>query len=109
MYSVLTASGVLTQRASASIGRADTFNFTHRGQPTEGCSNTLSSSDRTNIRVNQDCSRRRQAEEVIAINPTDPDNLIAGQNDSRIGFNHCGYDFSFDGGKTWGDMVPPFY
>jgi hypothetical protein len=57
----------------------------------------------------QDCSLRRQAEEVIAINPTDPDNLIAGQNDSRIGFNHCGYDFSLDGGKTWGDMVPPFY
>jgi hypothetical protein len=41
----------------------------------------------------QDCSLRRQAEEVIAINPTDPDNLIAGQNDSRIGFNHRGYDF----------------
>ena len=35
--------------------------------------------------------------------------MIAGQNDSRIGFNHCGYAFTFDGGKTWGDMVPPFY
>src|SRR5258705_9327763 len=53
MYSVLAASGVLTQRANLSIGRAD--NFTRRGRPTEGCSNTLSSGDRTNIRVNQDC------------------------------------------------------
>jgi hypothetical protein len=59
--------------------------------------------------VNQDCSLRRQAEEVIAINPTNPDNLIAGQNDSRVGFNHCGYAWSFDGGRTWGDQVPPFY
>jgi len=62
-----------------------------------------------NVRVNQDCSLRRQAEEVLAINPTNPDNLVAGQNDSVIGFNHCGYDFSFDGGKTWGSQVPPFY
>jgi hypothetical protein len=30
-------------------------------------------------------------------------------NDSRVGFNHCGYAWSFDGGKTWGDQVPPFY
>jgi hypothetical protein len=43
------------------------------------------------------------------VNPTNPKNLIAGQNDSRIGFNHCGYDFSFDGGKTWADQIPPFY
>ncbi|MFN0148739.1 MAG: sialidase family protein [Dehalococcoidia bacterium] len=62
-----------------------------------------------NVRVNQDCSLRRQAEEVVAVNPTNPNNLIAGQNDSRIGFNHCGYDWSFDGGKTWGDQVPPFW
>ena len=63
----------------------------------------------TNVRVNQDCSLRRQAEEVIAVNPTNPNNLIAGQNDSRIGFNHCGYAWSFDGGKTWGDQIPPFW
>jgi hypothetical protein len=76
---------------------------------TQGCSNVFASGDRTNTRVNQDCSLRRQAEEALAINPTNPDNLIAGQNDSRIGFNRCGYDFSMDGGKTWGDMLPPFY
>jgi len=78
---------------------------------TIGCQNVFTGGGEggDNTRVNQDCSLRRQAEEVIAINPTDENNLIAGQNDSRIGFNACGYDFSFDGGKTWGDQVPPFY
>ena len=46
---------------------------------------------------------------MITVDPNNPKHLIAGQNDSRIGFNHCGYDWSFDGGKTWGDQVPPFY
>src|SRR5205085_1564573 len=35
-----------------------------------------------------------------------------GQNDSRIGFNHCGYDWSLDRGGTWGDTgtsPPPFW
>jgi hypothetical protein len=76
---------------------------------TQGCRNILEAGGLKNTRVNQDCSLRRQAEEVIAINPTDPLNLIAGQNDSRIGFNHCGYDWSFDGGRTWGDQLPPFW
>jgi len=61
------------------------------------------------VRVNQDCTFRRQAEESIAFNPANHQNLIAGQNDSRIGFNHCGFDYSLDGGKSWGDGIPPFY
>ena len=109
IYTALGASGALAQRANASIaGPAAALNLS-AGPPTQGCSNVFSSGGRTNTRVNQDCSLRRQAEEVLAINPTNPDNLIAGQNDSRIGFNKCGYDFSMDGGKTWGDMLPPFY
>jgi hypothetical protein len=75
---------------------------------TQGCQNTFTGAP-NNIRVNQDCSLRRQAEEVIAVNPNNPQNLVAGQNDSRIGFNHCGYDWSFDGGHTWGDQLPPFW
>jgi hypothetical protein len=71
-----------------------------------GCSNRNANA---NVRVNQDCGYRRQAEEVIAVNPIDPNNLIAGQNDSRIGWNHCGADYSFDGGHTWGDQLPPFW
>jgi hypothetical protein len=62
-----------------------------------------------NVRVNQDCTFRRQAEEIIKVNPANPNNLIAGQNDSRIGWNHCGFDYSLDGGKTWGDGIPPFF
>src|SRR5262249_2905807 len=62
-----------------------------------------------NVRVNQDCTFRRQAEELIKINPLDSKNIIAGQNDSRIGYNKCGFDYSFDSGKTWGDGLPPFY
>jgi hypothetical protein len=61
-----------------------------------------------NTRVNQDCSFRRQAEEDITFNPAEPNNLLAGQNDSRVGFNQCGIDWSTDNGKHWGDMLPPF-
>jgi hypothetical protein len=77
---------------------------------TQGCSNVFGATTAVpNFRVNQDCSLRRQAEEVIAVNPTDSNNMVAGQNDSRVGFNHCGYDFTTDKGKTWGDQIPPFY
>jgi hypothetical protein len=62
-----------------------------------------------NIRVNQDCTFRRQAEEQIAVDPNNPNHIIAGQNDSRVGYNKCGFDYSFDGGSHWGDGLPPFY
>ena len=71
-----------------------------------GCANRGSL---TNPRLNQDCTLRRQAEEQVTVNPFDPNNVIAGQNDSRIGFNKCGFDYSLDGGKTWGDDLPPFF
>ena len=61
-----------------------------------------------NTRVNQDCTFRRQAEEQIRYNPAEPHNLLAGQNDSRVGFNQCGFDFSVDNGAHWGDGLPPF-
>jgi len=53
--------------------------------------------------------RRRQAEEQVAVNPLDPNNVIAGQNDSRIGFNPCGFDYSLGRGATFGDGLPPFF
>lgn len=59
-------------------------------------------------RVNQDCTFRRQAEEEITFNPADPKSLLAGQNDSRVGFNQCGIDWSTDSGRHWGDLLPPF-
>src|SRR5438128_2202226 len=63
---------------------------------------------RGNQRVNQDCTFRRQAETDIAFNPAKPTNLLAGMNDSRVGFNQCGIAFSTDNGAHWGDMLPPF-
>ena len=71
-----------------------------------GCANRGST---TNPRINRDCTLRRQAEEQVAVNPKDPTNIIAGQNDSRVGFNHCGFDYSLDGAVTWGDGQPPFF
>jgi len=71
-----------------------------------GCANRGSL---TNPRTNQDCTLRRQAEEQVAVNPLDPNNIIVGQNDSRVGFNHCGFDYSLNGGATWGDGQPPFF
>ncbi|MEP6893825.1 MAG: hypothetical protein ABI927_08610 [Gaiellaceae bacterium] len=65
-----------------------------------------------NIRVNQDCSLRRQAEEWVGVNPVDFSNVLAGQNDSIIGFNHCGYDWSLNRGREWGSVgtqPPPFW
>src|SRR5258705_10343995 len=71
-----------------------------------GCANRGSA---TNPRLNQDCTLRRQAEEQITVNPVDATNIVAGQNDSRIGFNKCGFDYSLNSGVTWGDGLPPFY
>jgi hypothetical protein len=108
VYALLQSSGELDRRAQAEKGQEQKHAFSESG--TQGCQNVFNGpGGLVNIRVNQDCSLRRQAEEVIVANPKNPNNLIAGQNDSRIGFNHCGYDWSFDGGKTWGDQVPPFY
>ncbi len=74
-----------------------------------GCANTFFGPI-NNVRVNQDCSFRRQAEEAIAIDPNDPNHLIASSNDSRIGFNHCGVEASFNRGRTWIDTgVPPLW
>jgi hypothetical protein len=61
-----------------------------------------------NVRVNQDCSFRRQAETEILYHFSDPNNLVAGQNDSRVGFNQCGIDWSTNNGSKWGDLLPPF-
>jgi hypothetical protein len=74
---------------------------------TLGCSKRLGTHDGS-TRVNQDCSFRRQAEEKIVFNPANHKNLLAGANDSRVGFNQCGIAWSTDSGETWGDMLPSF-
>jgi hypothetical protein len=106
MYTVLQAAGALDARAAAApASTVPSFGST---QGTQGCHNVIVGKT-TDVRVNQDCSFRRQAEETITVNPSDSKNLIAGQNDSRVGFNHCGVDWSRDGGATWGDQIPPFF
>jgi hypothetical protein len=62
-----------------------------------------------NVRVNQDCTFRAQAGALIKINPSGPQNLIAGFNDRRLGLNHCGFAYSLNGGRSWGDGEPPFW
>lgn len=107
MYNYLMLAGLIDQR-SANAPKPAAVDIGSTG--TTGCSHTFQGGAKSiNVRVNQDCSLRRQAEESIAVNPTNRKNLIAGQNDSRLGFNQCGIDWSNDGGLTWGDMVPPFH
>lgn len=61
------------------------------------------------VRVNQDCTFRRQSETAIDADPNDPTNLVAGMNDSIIGFNQTSIDFSVDGGQHWGAVsTAPF-
>ena len=76
---------------------------------TEGCQNQFSANGQVNTRVTQDCSLRAQAGEALAINPTDADNMLVSANDSRIGFNHCGYAWTRDAGAHWGEQTPPFF
>ena len=106
LYTLLLASGAIDSRVNGASSKNSPFHTP--ASASGGCPNVFVGPI-GNTRVNQDCSLRRQAEEVIAVNPTNSKNLIGGQNDSRIGFNHCGYDFSLDGGKTWADQIPPFY
>jgi hypothetical protein len=113
LYTLMESTGVINRRAAkwaqTPQGRAALSGPTLSDGKTEGCQNAFYGHGMTNTRVNQDCSFRRQAEEMIQINPSDEKNIIAGQNDSRIGFNHCGYDWSFNGGTSWGDQLPPFW
>jgi len=112
MYALYEKTGLLARRAAKNPGAMRSLHHGGRAisrPDTEGCQNVFHGRGTTNTRVNQDCGLRRQAEETIQLNPRDERNIIAGQNDSRIGFNHCGYDWSFDGGHRWGDMVPPFW
>jgi hypothetical protein len=105
------AMGIHAASAIANAGLAPSSNLP---MPDLGfTTGTLGCSDRgpdvkDNVRVNQDCTFRRQAEEKIVFNPANPRNLLAGMNDSRVGFNQCGIAWSTDNGAHWGDMLPPF-
>jgi hypothetical protein len=105
------SSGVLSA-ASSVLSAAPSDAASRTTGPDLGIADdTLGCMDRNpdgNVRVNQDCTFRRQAETDIAFNPLDPENLVAAQNDSRVGFNQTGIDWSIDTGEHWGDLLPPF-
>src|SRR2546423_1604406 len=73
------------------------------------CSTTTSAA----ANVNTDCETKSVGphnETSIAVNPTDPNNIIGGANDYQLGLNPGGHvsetllsraHVSFDGGKTW--------
>ena len=119
LYAALQASRALTAPGGSGAAEAAAATPAVRTHlRTQGCQNVLTATRQTadghldvtrQVRVNQDCTLRRQAEEVVAVNPTNQLNIIVGQNDSRLGYNHCGFDWSVDGGRTWGDQTPPFY
>ena len=60
-----------------------------------------------NIRVDQDRSNFPHDETVIAVNPRNPKNLVAGANDYRLGYGSSGFYSSQDGGRTWYDGIIP--
>jgi hypothetical protein len=64
--------------------------------------------DWDNLQLNQDATTELQNEEQIAINPTNPDNMVAVWRDFRLGFRQVGWAYTFDGGVTWteGGLIP---
>src|SRR5947208_7064220 len=65
-----------------------------------------------NVVANQDKTRFPQNETPIAVDPNNPNRLLAGANDYRHDLAACGIYASSDGGATWKDVgegttVPP--
>ncbi len=94
--------------AGAGAGSSGNLGLDSGTAPVPGTLGCANRNPDGSTRVNQDCTFRRQAEEDITYNAADPKNLLAGQNDSRVGFNQCGIDYSTSDGRLWGDMLPPF-
>ena len=102
--------------ANAAAAQSRTENAS---EPLEPQAKTLGCSDRSgsNVRANQECTNtartdllgrgQSQNETVAAVNPTDPDNVLFGQNDYRNGDGSCGFDYALDGGKRFGDGLLP--
>jgi hypothetical protein len=58
-----------------------------------------------NWRINSDLTTQVQNEEQVAVNPLDPDNLVAVWRDFRLGYRRVGVGYTFDGGITWHDSL----
>ena len=58
-----------------------------------------------NWKINSDTTSEVQNEEQVAVNPNDPDNLVAVWRDFRLGYRQVGVGYSFDGGLSWSDSL----
>jgi hypothetical protein len=77
------------------------------------CAETLGN----DVKVNQNCENvsdsalagrgQAQNETSIAIDPRNPKNMLASQNDYRRGDGNCYGAYSSDGGRTWNDTTIP--
>ena len=94
--------------------------FGQGGNGTQGvpfCSTTPVSTVAGGVNVNTDCDLNQPHNETsIAINPTNPNNIIGGANDYQLGLNPGGHvsetilsraHVSTDGGKSWSEF--PLY
>ena len=61
----------------------------------------VSSTTPPNLKLNTDATIQLQNEEQVAVDPSNPDNLVAVWRDFRIGFRQCGWAYSHDGGGNW--------
>lgn len=71
----------------------------------------------SNVKVNQNCLNlsdsdlqgraQAQNETAIAVDPSNPRNIIATSNDYRRGDGTCGVEYSTDGGRIWDDVTMP--
>src|SRR5438876_159852 len=79
IYAAFQPAGALEQRASQFPGSGLPQPISKHG--TQGCQNRFESGGPggANVRVNQDCSLRRQAEEIIVVNPLDDTNPSPGR------------------------------
>jgi hypothetical protein len=70
-----------------------------------------------NVKVNQNCLNvadanlqgrsQAQNETSIAVDPNNPQHLVASYNDYRRGDGNCGTSYSLDAGRTWIDSTAP--
>ncbi len=60
------------------------------------------------VRTNEEYSCFPQNETSIAVNPTDERNVVAAQNDYRLGWATSGISASSDGGRNWYSLLAPF-
>ncbi len=71
----------------------------------------------SNIKVNQNCLNvtdsdlqgraQAQNETSIAVDPMNPQHVLASYNDYRRGDGTCGVSYSLDGGRSWNDSTTP--